>query len=102
MASASSFALTLYVPNLYIDWGVNPKCPITGIPAVKILSTDSITSDPPSNFTACASDSFIILIADRRAFFESPWYDPNGKSMTTNDLLAALTTEDAWYIMHLQ
>ena len=36
-ASAFSLALTVYVPNLYIDCGVNPKCPITGIPAVSIL-----------------------------------------------------------------
>ena len=33
---------------------------------------------------------------DLSAFLESPWYEPNGKSITTNDIFAALTTEDAW------
>ena len=71
-ASAFSLALTVYVPNLYIYCGVNPRCPITGMPAVSILSTDSIISLPPSNLTACAPDSFIILIEDSRATRESP------------------------------
>ena len=50
--------------------GVKPKCPITGIPAVKIRSMLSLTSLPPSNLIAWAPLSFIIRIAELNASFE--------------------------------
>ena len=40
--------------------------------SVNILSIESIISFPPSSLTACAPDSFIILIDDSSALFESP------------------------------
>ena len=42
MASDLFAPLTLYVPNLYIDCGVNPKSPITGIPAFIIFEIELI------------------------------------------------------------
>ncbi len=48
LASCSSFARTAYVPNLLIDCGVRPRCPITGMPAQRIRSIDSRISAPPS------------------------------------------------------
>ena len=56
-----------------MDWGVSPKCPITGTPALNILTTDSLISEPPSTLMAWAPDSFIILMADLKASEELPW-----------------------------
>ena len=56
-----------------IDWGVKPRCPITGIPAERIRFTDSITSSPPSSFTESAAVSFIIRIEELSASIELPW-----------------------------
>ena len=72
-ASASSLARTLYVPNLWIDCGVSPRCPMTGIPAERMRLTDSRISSPPSIFTASASVSFMMRMAESSATFELPW-----------------------------
>ena len=96
LASASSRARTVYVPNLLIDCGVNPKCPIIGIPAHKIRSIDSRTSAPPSNLIQSACVSFITRIAEAKASLEFPWYVPKGRSTTTSARFTAFMTDLPW------
>ena len=63
-ASASSLARTVYVPYLLMDWGISPRCPMMGIPALRIRFTVPMISSPPSSLRASAWLSFIIRIAE--------------------------------------
>mgnify|MGYP006913765319 CR=1 FL=1 len=48
------------------------EMPMTGMPALRILSTDSRISLPPSSLTAPASVSFMMRTAEQSASFELP------------------------------
>jgi len=62
---------TPYASELWMHCGVNPRCHITGIPALRILSMLSGASKLHSSVTIDAPVSFIIITADANACFES-------------------------------
>ncbi len=75
--------------------GVKPMCAITGIPACVSFSTAGTTVRPPSSFTACTPASFMKRTAVWNACSGEPWYDPNGRSATTNARCTAFATARA-------
>ena len=76
--------------------GHETTIPITGMPADRIRVMDSWISRPPSSLTELAPVSFMMRMAELRASFELPWYDPKGMSTMTSARSTARTTEAAW------
>ncbi len=74
-SSASSFvrARTWYVPNLWIDWGVRPRWPITGMPTSTMRRMVGQIFSPPSSFTASTVVSLTMRPALRSASSEFTW-----------------------------
>ena len=75
-----------------MDCGVNPRCPITGIPALINAFICGVTFAPPSIFTACTPASLKKRMEVCKACSGDCSNEPNGRSATTSARFVALTT----------
>ncbi len=95
-SSASAFSAerpcALYPPSIVADWGVSPRCPITGMPAATMLWTRESIAPAPSSLTASAPASLTKRMALRIASSSETWNDPKGMSAMTSGRLAPRVT----------